>query len=138
MLITAIATVFLHVLDADSVRRLHVRRSSSSDTSAATFATSIRVVDSELAARLARGLYWILPNLAQFDVKDRVVHGLAVPFGYMTLTFAYAASLHRDVAVAQHVDLFAAGFQVRAITKPRSVTKRTHKRAPISCSCVCA
>jgi Cu-processing system permease protein len=50
-----------------------------------------QIVDSETAARLARGLYWILPNLAQFDVKDRVVHGIAVPFGYMTLTFGYAA-----------------------------------------------
>ncbi|HEY2904831.1 MAG TPA: ABC transporter permease [Vicinamibacterales bacterium] len=49
-----------------------------------------QIVDSETAARLARGLYWILPNLAQFDVKDRVVHGIAVPFGYMTLTFGYA------------------------------------------------
>jgi ABC-type transport system involved in multi-copper enzyme maturation permease subunit len=49
-----------------------------------------QIVDSETAARLARGLYWILPNLAQFDIKDRVVHGVAVPFGYMTLTFGYA------------------------------------------------
>jgi len=49
-----------------------------------------QIVDSETAARVARGLYWILPNLAQFDVKDRVVHGIAVPFGYMTLTFGYA------------------------------------------------
>ena len=49
------------------------------------------VVDSPGAARLVRGLYWILPNLAQFDVKDRVVHGLAVPPGYLALSTAYAA-----------------------------------------------
>ena len=56
------------------------------------------VVDSPAAARLARGLYWVLPNLAQFDVKSGVVHGQPVPLGYMALTVAYAALLHRDAA----------------------------------------
>ena len=50
-----------------------------------------QVVDSPAAARLARGLYWALPNLAQFDVKSDVVHGVPVPFGYMAMTSAYAA-----------------------------------------------
>ncbi len=49
-----------------------------------------QVVDSPAAARLARGLYWVLPNLAQFDVKSQVVHGQFVPFGYMVLTAGYA------------------------------------------------
>jgi ABC-type transport system involved in multi-copper enzyme maturation permease subunit len=49
------------------------------------------VVDSPAAARLARGLYWVLPNLAQFDVKAEVVHARPVPLGYMLLTSAYAA-----------------------------------------------
>jgi ABC-type transport system involved in multi-copper enzyme maturation permease subunit len=49
------------------------------------------VVDSPAAARLARGLYWVLPNLAQFDVKTSVVHGQAVPAGYLAVTIAYAA-----------------------------------------------
>jgi ABC-type transport system involved in multi-copper enzyme maturation permease subunit len=49
------------------------------------------VVDSPTAARLARGLYWVLPNLAQFDVKAQVVHAQPVPLGYMLLTGAYAA-----------------------------------------------
>jgi ABC-type transport system involved in multi-copper enzyme maturation permease subunit len=44
-----------------------------------------------VAARLVRGLYWILPNLAQFDVKDNVVHGVAVSPGYLALSTAYAA-----------------------------------------------
>jgi len=48
------------------------------------------VVDSPAAARLARGLYWVLPNLAQFDVKSAVVHGQPVPFGYMMVTVGYA------------------------------------------------
>jgi ABC-type transport system involved in multi-copper enzyme maturation permease subunit len=50
-----------------------------------------QVVDSPAAVRLARGLYWILPNLAQFDVKAQVVHGQPVPVGYLALTTAYAA-----------------------------------------------
>ncbi len=49
------------------------------------------VVDSPAAARLARGVYWLLPNLAQFDVKAQVVHAQPVPLGYMLLTFTYAA-----------------------------------------------
>ncbi|MGE5244165.1 MAG: ABC transporter permease [Betaproteobacteria bacterium] len=48
------------------------------------------VVESQAAARLARGLYWVLPNLAQFDVKAQVVHGQAVPAGAVALSCAYA------------------------------------------------
>jgi len=59
------------------------------------FSTDLRnfdqVVNSPAAVRLARGLYWVLPNLGQFDVKSQVVHGQAVPMGYMALTAAYAA-----------------------------------------------
>jgi ABC-type transport system involved in multi-copper enzyme maturation permease subunit len=50
-----------------------------------------QVIDSPVAARFARGLYWVLPNLAQFDVKSDVVHGLPVPIGYMAMTSGYAA-----------------------------------------------
>ena len=49
------------------------------------------VVDSPGAARLARGLYWVLPNLSPFDIKADVVHGVPVPARYMGLTIAYAA-----------------------------------------------
>ena len=59
------------------------------------FSTDLRnfdqVVDSPAAVRLARGVYWLLPNLAQFDVKTQVVHGQAVPLGYLAMTTAYAA-----------------------------------------------
>jgi ABC-type transport system involved in multi-copper enzyme maturation permease subunit len=59
------------------------------------FSTDLRnfdqVVSSPAAARLARGLYWVLPNLAQFDVKSQVVHGQTVPIGYVALTAGYAA-----------------------------------------------
>jgi ABC-type transport system involved in multi-copper enzyme maturation permease subunit len=50
-----------------------------------------QVVDSPAAAAFARGLYWVLPNLAQFDVKSEVVHGVHVPAGYLAITGAYAA-----------------------------------------------
>jgi ABC-type transport system involved in multi-copper enzyme maturation permease subunit len=50
-----------------------------------------QVVSSPMAARLARGLYWVLPNLAQFDVKSQVVHGQVVPVGYLLVTGGYAA-----------------------------------------------
>jgi ABC-type transport system involved in multi-copper enzyme maturation permease subunit len=49
-----------------------------------------QVVDSKTAAFLARGIYWILPNLAQFDVKSQIVHGQAVPATYLVFTTAYA------------------------------------------------
>jgi ABC-type transport system involved in multi-copper enzyme maturation permease subunit len=48
------------------------------------------VVNAPAAAALSRSLYWILPNLAQFDVKSAVVHGQPVSAGYMALTLAYA------------------------------------------------
>ena len=50
------------------------------------------VVDSSAAAGLARGVYWVLPNLAQFDIKDAVVHGQPVTAGYMGLSAAYGAA----------------------------------------------
>src|SRR5262249_2969807 len=50
------------------------------------FSTDLRnfqdVVDAPAAGRIARALYYVLPNLAQFDVKATVVHGQHVPFGY--------------------------------------------------------
>ena len=49
------------------------------------------VVSSRPAAWLARTLYYVLPNLAPFDIKAAVVHGLRVPTGYLLLTLGYAA-----------------------------------------------
>jgi ABC-type transport system involved in multi-copper enzyme maturation permease subunit len=48
-----------------------------------------QVVESRTAAWLARGLYHLLPDLSAFDVKTQVVHGLAVPAGYLALTAGY-------------------------------------------------
>ena len=48
------------------------------------------VVDSAPAAALARGLYYLLPNLAPFDVKAEVVHGVPIAGAHIGLTLAYA------------------------------------------------
>jgi len=50
-----------------------------------------QVVDSGAAVALTRGWYWVLPNLAQFDVRSQVVHAQPVRLGYMLWTIAYAA-----------------------------------------------
>jgi ABC-type transport system involved in multi-copper enzyme maturation permease subunit len=48
-----------------------------------------QIVGSKVAQALARGLYYVLPNLAPFDVASQVVHGLPVPWQYVALTIAY-------------------------------------------------
>lgn len=47
------------------------------------------VVQSKPAALLAKTLYYLLPNLAPFDIKAAVVHGQPVAWGYIGLTCAY-------------------------------------------------
>ena len=49
-----------------------------------------QAVDSRPAQLLARGLYYVLPNLASFDVASQAVHGLPITAGYMAVTIAYA------------------------------------------------
>ena len=48
-----------------------------------------QVVDSPAAVRLARALYWVLPNLSQFDMKAEVVHGQPVALAYLAMTIGY-------------------------------------------------
>jgi Cu-processing system permease protein len=47
-------------------------------------------VSSRPLAWLLGGLYYLLPNLAPFDVKAQVVHGQAIAPGYVAMTLAYA------------------------------------------------
>lgn len=49
-----------------------------------------QAVDSPAAAALAQGLYWVLPNLAPFDVRAQVVHGLPVATGHVAFAVLYA------------------------------------------------
>jgi ABC-type transport system involved in multi-copper enzyme maturation permease subunit len=48
-----------------------------------------QVVDSAPAAWAARGLYYVLPNLAPFDVKSQFVHAQPIPAAYVALTLGY-------------------------------------------------
>ncbi len=48
------------------------------------------VVESSFAQWIARAVYWVLPNLAQFDVKAQVVHGQTVPALYLAMATGYA------------------------------------------------
>jgi ABC-type transport system involved in multi-copper enzyme maturation permease subunit len=50
-----------------------------------------QVVDSPVAAWVTRALYYVLPNLAPFDIKALVVHGQPVSAGYVAITLAYGA-----------------------------------------------
>jgi Cu-processing system permease protein len=48
-----------------------------------------QVVESAPVAWMARGLYYVLPNLAPFDVKSQFVHAQPIPAGYVALTVGY-------------------------------------------------
>ena len=48
-----------------------------------------QVVESPAVSTLTTLLYWLLPNLAPFDVRAQVVHGQAVTAGYLALTITY-------------------------------------------------
>ncbi|HXG87935.1 MAG TPA: ABC transporter permease subunit [Vicinamibacterales bacterium] len=48
------------------------------------------VADSPAAIYVARVLYYVLPNLAPFNVKAEVVHGVAVSASHVGLTLVYA------------------------------------------------
>src|SRR5262249_10546450 len=102
-LLRAVALIFVELMLVTAVALFFSTFSSPMLSAAFTFGLYIvghfsadlrnfqQVVNSPAAARFARAMYWVLPNLAQFDVKADVVHGVAVPLGYMAVTFAYGA-----------------------------------------------
>jgi ABC-type transport system involved in multi-copper enzyme maturation permease subunit len=49
------------------------------------------VVDAPVAAAVARTLYYVIPNLAPFNVKAEVVHAVPVSPSHVLLTLGYAA-----------------------------------------------
>lgn len=68
------------------------------------FASDLRALDqllpSRMASWIARGLYYLLPNFAAFDVKAQVVYGRAVDLQYLALTTAYGLTYLAFVLVA--------------------------------------
>jgi ABC-type transport system involved in multi-copper enzyme maturation permease subunit len=59
-----------------------------------------QVVDSPALAWLLRTVYYLLPNLAPFDVKAQVVHAQPVPWAYIGMTLAYFVTYVTGVLVA--------------------------------------
>ena len=49
------------------------------------------VVSSPIAIAIARGLYYLLPNLAPFDIKAEIVYGMPVSMRTVAFTLVYAA-----------------------------------------------
>ena len=54
-----------------------------------------QVVELAGGCGVGRGLYYVLPNFAAFDVKAQVVHGLPVAGQYIAVTLLYASGLYR-------------------------------------------
>jgi Cu-processing system permease protein len=102
-MLTAIGLIFLQLMLVTAIALFFSTFSSPLLSAALTFGLFVighfnadlrnfeQVVDSAPVAWLARALYYLLPNLAPFDVKAQVVHGLPVAPGYVLLTTGYAA-----------------------------------------------
>lgn len=63
------------------------------------------VIDNASVAWIARGLYYLLPNLAPFDVKAEVVHGFPVTLRHVALTLTYAV-IYAGVLLTAAVAIF--------------------------------
>src|SRR4029453_11364690 len=112
--------LLLDVFDPDSFRGLHVRilHRRPLQHRSSKFPTGRRLAGGPQArnragpdpspapAKVARELYCILPNLAQFNVKTQVVHAQPVPLGYIAVTSAYAA-LYIAVLLVAAVVIFS-------------------------------
>jgi len=59
-----------------------------------------QVIESPVAGAVGRGLYYLLPNFAAFDVKAQVVHGLPIESGYLAVTAAYGLAYVTVLVVA--------------------------------------
>ena len=101
-MLVAIALIFLQLVIVVAIALFFSTFSSPLLSAALTFGLFVighfnadlrnfeQVVSSSPVAWLARVLYYVLPNLAPFDVKAQVVHGVHVSPGYFVLTAAYA------------------------------------------------
>lgn len=102
-LLKAIGMIFLQLMIITAVALLFSTFSSPMLAAALTFGLYVvghfnadlrnfeNVIDSKPLIYLARALYYLLPNLAPFDIKAQVVHAVPVPAGYLLLNVMYAA-----------------------------------------------
>ena len=101
-MLRAIALIFLELLLVTAIALFFSTFSSPFLSAALTFGLWVighfnadlrnfeAVVESRPAAYLARGLYYVLPNFAAFDIKTQVVYALPVSASYVAATAAYA------------------------------------------------
>ena len=117
-LLKAFALIYVQLLVVTSVALCFSTFSSPMLSAAFTFGLFIvghfnadlahfeHVVSSPAAAWIAKALYYLLPNLAPFDVKAAVVHGQAVSAGYVALTAGYGV-LYMSAMVGLAMLIFA-------------------------------
>jgi ABC-type transport system involved in multi-copper enzyme maturation permease subunit len=65
-----------------------------------------QVIDSPVANALTTAVYWVLPNLAPFDVRAQVVHGQPVAASYVMLSVGYAV-LYVGALIVAAIAVFA-------------------------------
>ena len=63
------------------------------------------VIDSPPVVAVARGLYYVLPNLAPFDVKAEAVYGLPISAEHVAFTLLYAV-LYSGVLLTAAIAIF--------------------------------
>jgi ABC-type transport system involved in multi-copper enzyme maturation permease subunit len=63
------------------------------------------VIDVAAIIYLAKALYYLLPNLAPFDIKAEIVHGLPVAARHVALTLLYAA-VYTSILLTAAVTIF--------------------------------
>ncbi len=101
-LIQAVFLIFLELMVLTAVALLFSTFTTS--TLAAIFSISVYVIGhasddlvglgqklSGTASFLLKGIYYIMPNLSQFDIKGQIVHRMTVDPSYIFLTTCYAA-----------------------------------------------
>lgn len=101
-LLKAIAMIYLQLAIVTAVAVFFSTFSSPMLASALTFSLYVvghfnadlrnfdAVVEARWVAWIARGLYYLLPNLAPLDVKNAVVHAMPVPAGLLLMNAAYS------------------------------------------------
>jgi len=58
------------------------------------------IVKSQVAANVGKALYYVLPNMATFDIKADVVHGHPVSAGYLLMSVGYGLTYIAVLLVA--------------------------------------
>ena len=117
-LLIAIGMIYLQLLVITAIAILFSTYSSALLSAAFTFGLTIaghfsvdlrnfdQVSDAPAVVVITRALYYILPNFSTFDVKSRVVHGVAIAPAEVGLAVAYAA-LYIGVLLTAAVVVFS-------------------------------